>query len=47
VKIHVYLALCAQVIKRIGAVIMERVYQVSFGTMLGKSLENLKKMAIP
>jgi hypothetical protein len=24
VKIHVYLALCAQVIKRIGAMIMER-----------------------
>jgi len=24
VKIHVYLALCAQVIKRIGVVIMER-----------------------
>jgi hypothetical protein len=24
VKIHVYLALCAQVIKRIGAVIVER-----------------------
>jgi len=43
VKTHVYLALCAQVIKRIG--VMERL--ISCAMPRDEGLENLKKMAEP